>query len=162
MGSSFLSSASSYFLKHMGTIQIWPKYSRILSSGSGMKLKWLIFFLHARSRSISSDWDLIFSCHWAFSSSAQHPDWLTAGNPGLGCMPRRRTVTSAAASLFVPHYENCRHLVFPDTSQNETKWREEKRGKERGGIDSCWYMLHGGHYTSFDHQFHEMTWIHFV
>lgn len=139
MGTGLLSPASSYFLKHTGTIRIWPKYSRIPSSGSGMKLKWLIFFLHARSRSISSDWDLIVSCHWAFSSSAQHPDWLPAGGPGLGCMPRRRTVSSAAVSLFVPRYENCCHLAFPYTFQNETKWTGAEA--RRGGDRRNWFLL---------------------
>lgn len=106
-----------------------------------MKLKWLIFFLHARSRSISSDWDLIFSCHWAFSSSAQHPGWLPAGGPGFGYMPRRRTVTSAAASLFVPHYENCRHLVSPDTypkrKRNDGRRSEGRTEAELILVDTC-------------------------
>lgn len=48
--------------------------------------------------------------------------WLAAsGGPGPGCTPRRRTVTSAAASLFAPRYENCHHLASPSTSQNEKK-----------------------------------------
>lgn len=66
--------------------------------------------------------------------------WLApGGGSGLGRMPRRRTVTSAAASLFVPRYENCRHLAFPDTSQNETKWTgaEARRGGERRN----WFLL---------------------
>lgn len=36
-------------------------------------------------------------------------------------------------------YENCRHLAFPDTSQNETKWTgaEARRGGERRN----WFLL---------------------
>lgn len=117
-------------LKHTGTIRIGPKYSRILSSDSGMKLKSLIFFLHARSRSISPDWDVIFSCHWAFSSLAQHPDWLPAGDPSL-------TARLAGEQLLLPRRVYLRlamriAIIYPSPTPPEKK-RNRQEGK--GGKD---------------------------
>lgn len=124
-------------LKHTDTIRIEPKYSRILSSDLGMKLKSLIFFLHARSRSISGDWDVIFSCHWAFSSLAQHPDWMPAGGPGL-------TARLAGEQLLLPRRVYLRlamriAIIYPSPTPPKKKRnrQERKRGMdERGEIDS--------------------------
>lgn len=120
-------------LKHTGTIRIGPKYSRILSSDSGMKLKSLIFFLHARSRSISRDWDVIFSCHWAFSSLARHPDWLPAGGPSL-------TARLGGEQLLLPWRVYLRlamriAIIYPSPTPPEKKRnrQEGKRGKDERG-----------------------------
>lgn len=108
-------------LKHTGTIRIGPKYSRILSSDSGDEIK-IAHFLSPCKEQINFPRlgrDIFLPLGFPVSGTAA---WLAAGGgSGPDCTPRRRTVTSAAASLFAPRYENCHHLPFPNTSQKEKK-----------------------------------------
>lgn len=106
-----------------------------------MKLKSLIFFLRTRSRSISGDRDVIFSCHWAFSSLAQHPDCLPAGDPGL-------TARLAREQLLLPRRVYLRlamriAIIYPSPTPPKKKRNRQqgKRGKDaKGEIDS--FLIH--------------------
>jgi len=124
-----------------------------------MKLKSLIFFPRTRNRSISGDGDVIFSCHWAFSSLAQHPDCLSAGGPGL-------TARLAGEQLLLPRRVYLRlamriAIIYPSPTSPKT----ERRNRQAGGttevkfilVDTC--GMGDIRYTSFDHQFQEMNWI---
>lgn len=108
-------------LKHTATIRIGPKYSRILSSDSGDEIK-IAHFLSPCKEQINFPRlgrDIFLPLGFPVSGTAA---WLAAGGGSRpDCTPRRRTVTSAAASLFAPRYENCHHLPFPNTSQKEKK-----------------------------------------
>lgn len=118
-----------------------------------MKLKSLIFYLHTRSRSISRDGMGYFP---AIGLPRLRHSTLTASQQGSGsdCTHRRRTVTSAAASLFASRYENCHHLPFPTSPKTEKRNRQPGEARQATVeaklilSDTC--CMGGIRHTSFD------------
>lgn len=105
-------------LKHTGTIRIGPKYS-ITRLGDEIKIAHFLSPYKEQINFRRLGRDIFLPLGFLVFGTAP---WLPAsGGPGPDCTPRRRTVTSAAASLFAPRYENCHHLPFPNTSIKEKK-----------------------------------------
>ena len=134
-----LSPISNHFfcpLKH--TDPIWTaaqNNARILSVKSRTKLNSLIFCHHTRSRSISSDWVVIF-----FSSSlAQHPNCLPAGGPGCAVRSTGEQLLLLRRVYLRLHYENCHHLPLSNASQREKK--DKKKGIEGRKRKGNWFFF---------------------
>lgn len=163
--SGLLSPASSYFLKHTGTIRhltqiLWNSIIRLRDE---IKMAHFLSPCKEQINFLRPGLDIFLSLGFLIFGAAP---WLApgGGSGAFGCMPRRRTVTSAAAGLFVPRLRELPSFSLPrhlpkrnemDRSRSEARRREA----ELILVDTCCTGDITPHLTIY---FCEMTWIHFV